>query len=88
MIPAGRAFVLGSSNQVNGWTRCWEPLWKNIADMVKMHRVTFIGGDFNLALFTAKGAMRKEGVEATFLGSWAWRHIDGDTHGSGEGIPG
>ena len=63
------------------------PPWDEIANTVKKHRIDFIGGEFGLALFKARKALLSLGVEATFLGSWAWRQLR-DTRGGGKAIPG
>ena len=58
-----------------------------VAGGAKRHRVSFIGGDFNMALFQAEETMRERGLEAVFLGSYAWR--EKITRGSGESpVPG
>ena len=74
------AFVLGHTRQAKGYQEYWEELWDKMASMVKQHEVTFIGGDFNLALFVAKGHLELRGVRSTFLGSYAWRQISETTH--------
>ena len=51
-------------------------LWTAIAGAIRLHNVSFLGGDFNMALFQVKDTLRQEGVEATFLGSYAWRQLD------------
>ena len=55
--------------------------------MVREHNVTFIGGDFNMALFTAKGTLDARGVQSTFLGSYAWRQLSEATCCGGESVP-
>ena len=40
---------------------------------IRRHNVTFVGGDFNLALFKVKDVLAIRGIDCTFLGSYAWR---------------
>ena len=42
-----------------------------------------MGGDFNMALYAAEGELRKAGLDATFLGSYAW--LKSDIRGGGPG---
>ena len=86
-LQRGRAFVWGSSRQAPLWKDFWPSLWENIARMVRDHNIEVIGGDFGMALFKARGALQHLGVQATFLGSWAWRQLR-DNRGGGEAIPG
>ena len=40
--------------------------------MIRRNDVAFLGGDFNMALFLVADEMRHYGINATFLGSFAW----------------
>ena len=40
------------------------------------NNVSFVGGDFNMAVFQATEELRQRGIDATFLGSYAWRQAD------------
>ena len=58
-----------------------------MAEQIQRNNVSFVGGDFNMALFVAKDELKAYGIDAVFLGSYAWRQKD--TRGSGvEGLPG
>ena len=40
--------------------------------MIRRNDVAFLGGDFNMALFQVPDDLRHFGINATFLGSYAW----------------
>ena len=61
----------------------WDPFWAAVTAAVKRNNVSFVGGDFNMALFQGQSMLREGGVDATFLGSYAWLHTD--TRGGGAG---
>ena len=44
-----------------------------MATAIRRHNVNFLGGDLNMAAFVAVAELRAQGVDATFLGSYAWR---------------
>ena len=57
-----------------------------MAGAVKRFNVCFVGGDFNMSLFAVVDTLRDHGIEAQFLGSYAWRY---NTRGCGvAGLPG
>ena len=79
---------MGHTRQAKGYQPYWGEVWDTIASMVKKHEVTFIGGDFNMALFAAKGQLAVRSVTSTFLGSYAWRHTSETTHVPQQGFAG
>ena len=62
----------------------WDPFWAKVAGAAMRDGVSFIGGDFNMALFSAAEELHKHGLNAVFLGSYAWRVQD--THGGGAAL--
>ena len=79
---------MGHTRQANGYKPHWELVWDTLASMVKKHDVTFIGGDFNMALFAAKGQLAVRSVTSTFLGSYAWRQSSETTQVAQQGFAG
>ena len=45
--------------------------------MIKRGDATFLGGDFNMSLFVVADQLRPWGIQATFLGSYAWQRPPG-----------
>ena len=60
---------------------CSDDFWAAVAGAIKRHNVSFLGGDFNMALFDTAFQLRKHRVDATFLGSHVW--LDQNAHGGG-----
>ena len=63
--------------QATGFEKAWDAFWTAVVATIKRHNVTFVGGDFNMALFKVVGTLAARGIKATFLGSYAWRQSGG-----------
>ena len=70
--------------QASGFSSCWKPWWDAVAAAIRRAGVTFLAGDFNMALFDTADTLREYGIEAVFLGGYAWRELDT----RGRGVPG
>ena len=49
--------------------------------MIKVYRVSFLAGDFNMSLFQVVNQMRNHQVETRWLGPYAWK-CEGGASGS------
>ena len=77
----GDMFVSLVISKESGFVSCSNDFWTAVAAAIKRHNVSFLGGDFNMALFDTQFQMRKHRIDATFLGSYVW--LDQNTRGGG-----
>ena len=58
--------------QDKGYCADHDAFFKHLAYMCKTYRVSFLAGDFNMALFAVPHQMRTHYMEIRDLGSYAW----------------
>ena len=71
-----------SAQQDKGYSKGHAKLFDVLADFCKKCRVSFLGGDFNMALFVVPEQMWSRSLETRWCGSYAWRKADSATSSS------
>ena len=74
-------FVSPAISEERGFQECSDDFWAAVASAIKRHNVSFMGGDFNMALLSAGAELHKRGVDVSFLGSYVW--LERNTRGGG-----
>ena len=65
------------AHQDKGYSEAHEEFYGHVAHICRNHRVSLLGGDFNVALFATPHQMATRYIEARFLGPYAFRRIGG-----------
>ena len=65
------------AHQDKGYKACRKTFWDHLGHLCRDHRVSFLAGDFNMALFATPRQMGARYIEARCWGPYAWRTTSG-----------
>ena len=66
-----------------GFHAAYDCFFDSTAVASRRNNITFVGWDFNMALFVVGKELRARGIEVVFLGSYVWREHDSTLGGGG-----
>ena len=52
--------------------------WQQMADLIKKYKVTVLAGDWNMALFNVRPALRNFGIKVSCAAWYPWKTLGGD----------